>query len=92
MAKIEGVDCIFIGPNDLAANMGFLAKASAPEVKAMILKALKAIQAGGVCPGLLNYDPAEAKQMFDAGFGIIAVGGDTSTLTKGADTLAATFK
>jgi 4-hydroxy-2-oxoheptanedioate aldolase len=92
MAKIDGVDCMFIGPNDLAANMGFLAKASAPEVKDTVLKAMKAIQAGGVCPGLLNFDPAEAKKMFDAGFGLIAVGGDTTTLTSGADSLAAMFK
>ena len=92
ISKVEGVDCIFIGPNDLAANMGFLAKASAPEVQDAIMKALKGIQAGPCCPGLLDYDQARAKKMFDAGFGVIAVGGDTSTLVKGAESLAAAFK
>lgn len=92
ISKVEGVDCIFIGPNDLAANMGLLGKASSSEVQAMILKALKSIQAGPCCPGLLDYDVPRAKKMFDAGFGVIAVGGDTSTLIKGAESLAAEFK
>lgn len=92
ISKVEGVDCIFIGPNDLAASMGFLGKASSPEVQDMIMKALKSIQAGPCCAGLLDFDQPRAKKMFDAGFGVIAVGGDTSSLVKGAESLAALFK
>jgi 4-hydroxy-2-oxoheptanedioate aldolase len=92
MAAVEGVDCIFIGPNDLAANRGYLGRSSAPEVKAMILEALALIRAAGVSAGILNYDPPEATAMFEAGFGVIAVGGDSSMLTKAADALAASFK
>ena len=91
IGAVEGVDCIFIGPNDLAANMGFLGKANAPEVRQAVLEGLKRIQATGKCAGLLNYDEADAKAMFEAGFGMIAVGGDTGTLARGAERIARAF-
>jgi 4-hydroxy-2-oxoheptanedioate aldolase len=91
IAAVDGVDCIFVGPNDLAASMGFLGKARAPEVRKMVLTALERIRAAGVCAGLLDYDETEAKKMFDAGFGIIAVGGDTATVARGTERIAQAF-
>jgi 4-hydroxy-2-oxoheptanedioate aldolase len=91
IGAVDGVDCIFIGPNDLAANMGFLGRSSAPEVKEAVLEGLRRIQATGKCAGLLNYDEADAKAMFEAGFGLIAVGGDTGTLARGAERIARAF-
>jgi 4-hydroxy-2-oxoheptanedioate aldolase len=36
IAAVDGVDCIFIGPNDFAQDLGFPGDAKAPEVKAAI--------------------------------------------------------
>jgi len=33
---VDGIDGVFIGPSDLAADMGFIGKAGAPEVKAAV--------------------------------------------------------
>lgn len=92
IAAVDGVDAVFIGPNDLAANMGFLANAGAPEVKAAVTKALGLIQKSGKAPGILNYNEAEAKELFAAGYSFIAVSGDAGVLARGCDRLVKTFK
>jgi 4-hydroxy-2-oxoheptanedioate aldolase len=92
IAAVEGVDGVFVGPNDLAANMGHLAKTGAPEVKAAVLEALKRIKASGKAPGLLNHNETEAKELFDAGYLFISVGSDTGLLTAHADGLARRMK
>jgi 4-hydroxy-2-oxoheptanedioate aldolase len=33
IARVEGVDALFVGPNDLAASMGYLGEAAHPEVR-----------------------------------------------------------
>ena len=92
IGAIEGVDGIFIGPNDLAANSGFLGNAAAPEMKTAILKALERIKATGKAPGTLNYREDEAKALFAAGYQFIAVGGDVGALAREADRIARVFK
>src|SRR5450631_908910 len=44
IAAVDGVDGLFVGPNDLAANMGFFGKTSAPEVKQVIADAVGRIR------------------------------------------------
>ncbi|HUH84163.1 MAG TPA: HpcH/HpaI aldolase/citrate lyase family protein, partial [Stellaceae bacterium] len=51
IAAVDGVDGIFIGPSDLAADMGHIADTQHPEVQAAILAAGKAIVAAGKAPG-----------------------------------------
>lgn len=53
IAEVEGVDGVFIGPNDLAHNMGFENRWNEPPVQAAIEKALRAVNAAGKCPGIL---------------------------------------
>ena len=47
IAQVDGVDGIFIGPSDLAADMGYLGKSDHPEVQAAIKEALSDIRAAG---------------------------------------------
>lgn len=53
IAGVDGVDAVFIGPNDLAHNMGYGNQWSDPAVQAAIEQALKAIHGAGKCPGIL---------------------------------------
>jgi 4-hydroxy-2-oxoheptanedioate aldolase len=92
IAAVDGIDGLFIGPNDLAANMGHLARASAPPVQEAIRSALAPIRAAGKAAGLLNYDEASARQQFEAGFSFIAVAGDSSLLARATERIAATFR
>jgi 4-hydroxy-2-oxoheptanedioate aldolase len=92
IGALDGVDGIFIGPNDLAANSGYLGNAAAPEMRAAILKGLERIKATGKAPGTLNYREDEAKALFAAGFSFIAVGGDVGALAREADRIARAFR
>ena len=92
IAAIEGVDGIFIGPNDLAANSGFLGNAASPEMRAAILRGLERIKTTGKAAGTLNYREDEAKSLFASGFSFIAVASDTSVLTRETDRIARVFR
>lgn len=92
IAAVDGVDGVFIGPNDLAANMGMVGKANDPKVLAEIDLGLARIQAAGKPAGVMNFNEDGARAQFDKGFSFIAVGGDSGLLARGAEKLAQAFK
>jgi 4-hydroxy-2-oxoheptanedioate aldolase len=58
IASVEGVDAVFVGPNDLAHTMGFGNDWSALPVVAAIEQALRAISSVGKCAGTIALTPA----------------------------------
>ena len=84
----HGEFCVFVGPSDLAADMGYPGNTAAPEVQAAIDTALHAIIASGKSAGILTFDPAAAARYRDMGVTFIGVGGDIAILVKGAAALA----
>jgi 4-hydroxy-2-oxoheptanedioate aldolase len=92
IGAVEGIDALFIGPNDLAANMGLFGKPSAPEVSALIAEALPRIRKTGKAAGILNYNIPEARALFKAGFAFIAVNSDTSILSRRSEAILAEVK
>lgn len=55
--EVDGLDGVFIGPSDLAADMGYIGQAGAPEVKSPVLDAISRIVASGKAAGILTLDP-----------------------------------
>lgn len=53
IAAVEGVDAVFIGPNDLAHSMGYENRWNEAPVQVAIEQTLKAVAAVGKCPGIL---------------------------------------
>ena len=53
---LDGIDGVFIGPADLAADMGFGGQANAVEVKTAILNAMEKIVSSGKAAGILTLD------------------------------------
>jgi 4-hydroxy-2-oxoheptanedioate aldolase len=51
IARVDGVDGVFIGPADLAADLGHLGNPAHPDVQAAIDGALAAIKRAGKAPG-----------------------------------------
>lgn len=84
IASVDGVDGVFIGPNDLAASMGHFGRPDHPDVRAAIADAVAAIRAAGKSPGTLAYEPASAASPFAEGFDFIAAGYDVSALVRAA--------
>ena len=56
IAKVPGVDAVFIGPADLAASMGYPGEPSHPEVKKACIEGMKRIRAVGKPAGFLTLD------------------------------------
>jgi 4-hydroxy-2-oxoheptanedioate aldolase len=59
IAAVPGVDAVFVGPNDLAHDMGFENRFAAPQVQAAIERAVRAVAAAGKCPGVLALTPSD---------------------------------
>lgn len=89
---VEGVDGVFIGPADLAANMGHLGNPSHPEVRAAIDDAIRRIAAAGKAPGILHADAALCRHWLELGALFVAVGVDATLFAKALDQLAGAFR
>lgn len=80
---VQGIDGVFIGPADLAADMGHLGNPGHPAVKSAVLDALTRIRAAGRAAGVLTTDPAFIADCKAAGANFVGVGIDV-TLFAGA--------
>jgi 4-hydroxy-2-oxoheptanedioate aldolase len=92
IARVEGVDGVFIGPSDLSAGLGYLGKPTHPEVVKTIGDTIRRIKDAGRAPGILTADPKLAQHYIEAGSIFIAVGSDVGLLANAADQLAQTFR
>ena len=92
IAKVDGVDGVFIGPSDLAASLGHLGNPQHADVQAAMKNAVERLTAVGVPAGILTGNEDEARRYIDWGYLFVAVGADVGLLAKSADTLAKKFK
>jgi 4-hydroxy-2-oxoheptanedioate aldolase len=92
IAKVEGVDGVFIGPSDLAASLGHIGNPAHPEVQAALEDAVKRLKAVGKAAGILTLSEEEARRYIGWGYTFVAVGSDIGLLGRGADALAKKFK
>ena len=92
IAAVVGVDGLFIGPSDLAADMGHLANVGHAEPQAAFKDAVTRIRAAGKAAGILSGDQAAVQRFLDMGFSFVAVGSDTNVLAQAARQLAVRFK
>lgn len=88
IAAVDGVDALFVGPGDLAAQMGFIGELGRPEVKERVEQAIRRIVSTGKAAGLLTGDLDFASRCQNLGASLVAVGTDAGILARGADALA----
>jgi 4-hydroxy-2-oxoheptanedioate aldolase len=92
IAGVDGIDGIFIGPSDLAADLGHLGNPGHPEVQEAIRSAADACRRLGKPAGILAPVEADARRYLEWGYAFVAVGADLGLLRRAADDLAARFK
>lgn len=85
---VEGVHGVFIGPADLAADMGHMGDADHPDVQAAIMGAIARIRASGKAPGILSTRDGMTRDAIAAGAQFVAVGADVLLLGTAARELA----
>ncbi len=89
---VEGIDGVFIGPADLAADMGHMGDALQSDVQAAIMDAIRRIAASGKAAGILSTNDAMTRAALDAGARFVAVGADVLILSQTARALATKWK
>lgn len=85
---VDGIDGVFIGPADLASDMGHAGDSTVPEVQDTIMDALQRISAAGKAPGIMSLGDG-TQAYLDAGARFLAVGIDVLLLVKAARQTAA---
>jgi len=76
IAATPGIDCLFIGPADLAASLGHLGDSKHPDVVAAIERVADAARRAQVATGIFAMDVAGARQYRTEGFRFIALAAD----------------
>lgn len=92
IAAVDGVDGLFVGPSDLAADFGHLGDAMHEEVQLAIKTSAERIRAAGKSAGTLATDVEDVDRLLGFGFNFVAVGSDVGILARGAERLAARFR
>ena len=92
IAAIDGVDGLFIGPQDLAADLGHLANPAHPEVQAVIADAIPRMKKTGKAVGILAFVEADARKWIEHGARFVAVTSDQYLLARETAAVAARYK
>lgn len=85
---VDGIDGVFIGPADLATDMGFKGDMNAPEVQETIRAALGRITAAGKAAGIMSLGDRTPAYL-EAGARFVAVAIDVALLVRAARETAA---
>lgn len=85
IAAVAGIDGVFFGPRDIAADLGHLGDPSHKDVWALILPVAMRLIAKGIPVGTHMQDTAFAKRLISAGFTYMACATDTGVLARSSD-------
>ena len=84
IAAVDGVDMLFIGPFDLAANLGYLGEPDHDSVRSAIDSVEEAAKKAGCLLGAIPTPARSVEDLLAAGYDLILVDADTMLLRNGA--------
>ena len=92
IAALDGVDCIFVGPSDLAAGLGHLGNAGHPQVQAAIAAVFADAKACGKPTGILAPVEADARRYMAMGATFVGVGSDLGVFRSATQALCDRYR
>jgi 4-hydroxy-2-oxoheptanedioate aldolase len=92
IANVDGVDGVFFGPADIAADLGHLGNPMHESVWELIWPIARELMKQDIAVGTLVFDLEYAAKLVNEGFTFVACGSDTSLLARGADNLLTNVK
>lgn len=92
IAAVDGIDCIFVGPGDLSAALGYLGQPTHPEVLKVIRYIFDVAKKYGKASGILAPVEMDARRYLDWGATFVAVGSDLGVFRTATQKLYDTFK
>lgn len=87
IARVPGLDAVFVGPYDLSASLGYPGEVDHPEVRAAIARVSGVCREAGVRTGIFAMAAEGLRAHLPAGFTLLAAGVDTALLGQGAEAL-----
>lgn len=91
IAGIEGVDVLFLGPNDYAALSGVPGELDHPLVKRALKRVGEAASRAGKAWGTIAFNPDHARELLDLGATFLAHGADIVMLKQAFDRIQSDF-
>jgi 2-keto-3-deoxy-L-rhamnonate aldolase RhmA len=92
IVDVEGIDCLFVGPWDLANSLGIRGEVDNPLLEEKVLQALEIANARGVPTGILAWNGEDAARRIEQGFKFIICSGDMLMLASAAQAELAAAK
>ena len=92
IAALDGVDCLFVGPSDLAAGMGHIGNAGHPDVQAVIAAVFADAKACGKPSGILAPVEADARRYLAMGATFVGVGSDLGAFRSATQALCDRYR
>ncbi|KAJ3809406.1 Pyruvate/Phosphoenolpyruvate kinase-like domain-containing protein [Lentinula aff. lateritia] len=82
IARVDGIDMLFVGPNDLCSSMGYpaLEHASITEVQDAVQRVLSAAKAAGKYAGMFCTSAEQVEARYKQGFDFMNLGADVVAL------------
>ncbi|KAJ3867690.1 Pyruvate/Phosphoenolpyruvate kinase-like domain-containing protein [Lentinula novae-zelandiae] len=82
IARVDGIDMLFVGPNDLCSSMGYpaLEHASITEVQDAVQRVLSAAKAAGKYAGMFCTSAEQVQARYKQGFDFMNLGADVVAL------------
>ena len=92
IVKVEGIDMLFIGRNDLASSIGRLDDQNGPESRELLAEAERRIREAGRWLGGIPAPDDSAAAMFERGYDMVIATADHALLRDGALAVVASFR
>ena len=92
ICEVDTADVLFIGPQDLAADLGHLGNPSHPDVKKVMNDIVKKTLSNKKIPGILALNLDDAKYWIDQGVLLISVASDQFLLSEQTKKILEFFK
>jgi len=87
IAGVNGVDILFVGPQDLTLSLGLLDDRKNPKVRDAMREVVEACERHSKVPGTMVIDPEEKRIAVELGFRFISLASDVRFLINGAKSL-----
>jgi 2-dehydro-3-deoxyglucarate aldolase len=92
IAKVDGVDGVFVGPGDLSGALGYIGQPNHPEVQKVIKHLVDRVRANGKPSGILAPAEADARRYLEWGVSFVAVGSDLGVFRSATQSLRDKFR
>jgi 2-keto-3-deoxy-L-rhamnonate aldolase RhmA len=92
IARIPGVDVLFVGPRDLTQAMGIPGRTDDPLFRDALARVSRAAASAGIAAGILAGTAEAAARYAEEGFTFVAVGSDSTALASAGQRTVASFR